>query len=68
MGRVSSVQHFFPRHNHLKLFSEKSGEEREDVDRMEEDTIPPTQSDPNDLSAYKLDEYDNDAADAGKLK
>jgi hypothetical protein len=32
---------------------------------MDEDTRPPTQSDPNDLSAYNLDEYDNEAADTG---
>ena len=26
---------------------------------------PPTQAGPDDLSAYQLDEYDNEAADAG---
>lgn len=32
---------------------------------MDEDVIPPPQADPNDLSAYQLDEYDNEPADAG---
>ena len=36
-----------------------------DDDRMDEDKVPPMQSDPNDLSAYNLDDYDNEAADTG---
>ena len=44
--------------------SEPSDEEG--VDRMDEDEAPPAKpADPNDLSIYKLDEYDNEVADTG---
>lgn len=51
----------------LIFSSENSDEEKQgpEEDRMDEDTLPPTQSDVNDLSAYNLDDYDNEAADTG---
>jgi len=51
---------------HFSYSSENSDEDKQDSkeDRMDEDTLP-TQSDPNDLSAYNLDDYDNEAADTG---
>jgi len=39
-------------------------------DHVDEDVnmdVPPKPNDPNDLSAYKLDEYDEDGAGAGIL-
>lgn len=48
--------------------TEEEGEDKdkgEGEDRMDEDTMPSVQSDTNDLSAYNLDDYDNEAADTG---
>ena len=47
--------------------SEISDEDKQDPgnDRMDEDTIPPKQANPDDLSVYNLDNYDNEASDTG---
>lgn len=47
-------------------FSEPSDDE--DVDKMEQDTeAPAVQQDPNDISIYNLDEYDNEPTEISKI-